>query len=171
MTVKWLNMLITGSLRSPGEMDQPQHELSPEYRGLWPDFDGVPWFPALGDGACDNLGSGCISPDRFSLSVGTTGAMRVVIDSAAVEIPPGLWCYRVDRKRLVMGGALSNGGSVFAWMKRTLILPKDIEARLENSPPGGHGLTFLPFFSGERSPYWRSDLRAAVTGLTRHRAV
>ncbi len=155
-----------GQLAAPADMDQPQNELTPEYRALWPDFDGVPWFPALGDGACDNLGSGCISPDRFSLSVGTTGAMRVVIDSPAVEIPPGLWCYHVDRKRFVMGGALSNGGNVFAWMKRTLILPKDLEARLESSLPGEHGLTFLPFFSGERSPYWRSDLRAAITGIS-----
>ena len=153
-------------LASPAEMDQPQHELMPEYRRLWPAFDGVPWFPALGDGACDNLGSGCISPDRFSLMVGTTGAMRVVIDAPNIEIPRGLWCYRVDRRRLVLGGALSNGGNVFAWMKHTLSLPKDIEARLEGSQAGAHGLTFLPFFSGERSPYWRSDLRAAITGLS-----
>jgi len=77
-----------------------------------------------------------------------------------------LWCYRVDRKRFVTGGALSNGGDVFAWMKRTLALPKDLEAKLEASAPGGHGLTLLPFFSGERSPYWRADLRGVIAGLT-----
>jgi len=32
--------------------------------------------------------------------------------------------------------------------------------------PGTHGLTMLPFFSGERTPYWRADLRAAITGLS-----
>ncbi len=66
-----------------------------------------------------------------------------------------------------MGGALSNGGDVFAWMKRTLALPKDVEARLGSiATPGGHGLTLLPFFSGERSPYWRADLRGVIAGLT-----
>jgi len=153
-------------LAAPEEMDQPACDLLPEYRARWPAFSGVPWFPALGDGACDNLGSGCIAPDRLALMVGTTGAMRVVFESPRAAIPDGLWCYRVDRKRFVMGGALSNGGEVFAWMKRTLALPKDLEARLESSAPGGHGLTVLPFFSGERSPYWRADLRAAIAGMS-----
>lgn len=153
-------------LAKPEEMDQPEQDLAGEYRGMWPAFAGAPWFPALGDGACDNLGSGCIAKDRFALMVGTTGAMRTVIEAPKIEIPPGLFCYRVDRQRFVMGGALSNGGDVFAWMKKTLVLPKDIEARLEAGAPGGHGLTMLPFFSAERSPYWRSDLRAAVTGMS-----
>ena len=51
-------------------------------------------------------------------------------------------------------------------MKRSLALPKDVEARLETALPGTHGLTLLPFFSGERTPYWRADLRASVTGLS-----
>lgn len=153
-------------LPDPAGFDQPARDLLPEFARLWPSFNNVPWFPALGDGACDNLGSGCITPDRFSLMVGTTGAMRVVLEADHVDIPDGLWCYRVDKKRFVIGGALSNGGDVFAWMKRTLVLPKDLEARLDSADPGTHGLTMLPFFSGERSPYWRSDLRAAITGLS-----
>jgi len=153
-------------LPDPAAFDQPARALLPEFRAMWPSFEGIPWFPALGDGACDNLGSGCITPDRCSLMVGTTGAMRVVIEADRVEIPQGLWCYRVDKKRFILGGAVSSGGEVFAWMKRTLALPKDLEARLEAAEPGTHGLTLLPFFSGARSPYWRSDLRAAITGLS-----
>jgi gluconokinase len=56
------------------QMDQPLTELRAEYRERWPQFDGMPWFPALGDGACDNIGSGCITPERFALMVGTSGA-------------------------------------------------------------------------------------------------
>jgi gluconokinase len=153
-------------LVAPECMDQPAHELAPEYRRMWPAFEGIPWFPLLGDGACNNLGSGCISPDRFSLMLGTTGAMRAVIESPRADIPPDLWCYRADRKRFVMGGALSNGGEVVAWMKRTLALPKDLHARLDAALPGQHGLTLLPYFSGERTPHWRADLRAAITGLS-----
>jgi gluconokinase len=66
----------------------------------------------------------------------------------------------------VLGGALSNGGEVFAWAKRTLQMPKDLESRLETAMPGTHMLTVLPFFSGERTPYWRADLRAAITGMS-----
>ncbi len=78
----------------------------------------------------------------------------------------GLWCYRLDPGRALLGGALSNGGEVYAWLKRTLALPKDTEARLEAAEPGGHGLTVLPFFAGERSPYWRADLRGVIAGLS-----
>jgi gluconokinase len=153
-------------LADPASLDQSENELRPEYRALWPEFAKARWFPALGDGACNNLGSGCVSTDRAALMVGTTGAMRLVSDSPHLKVSPGLWRYRVDQSRFVTGGALSNGGDVYAWMKRTLALPKDIEARLEHAAPGSHGLTMLPFFSGERTPYWRADLRASITGLS-----
>ena len=150
-----------------GEMDLPQTRLLEPYCSLWPAFDGIPWFPALGDGACDNIGSGCLTRDVFSLMVGTSGAMRAVIDAPTVVIPDGLWCYRVDRSRYVLGGATSNGGEVHAWMERVLALPPApvLEMELRGMQPGAHGLLLLPFFAGERSPYWRADLRAAITGL------
>jgi gluconokinase len=149
-------------------MDQPCSALRPEYRGLWPRLDRIPWYPALGDGACDNLGSGCIAPDRFSLMVGTSGAMRAVVEAPSIEIPAGLWCYRVDRRRFVLGGALSDGGAVYAWMRRTLVLgpEEEVEAQLAGMAPGAHGLTMLPLFAGERSTKWRADARAAIAGMS-----
>jgi gluconokinase len=153
-------------LPDPAALDQSETQLRPEYRSLWPEFAKARWFPALGDGACNNLGSGCVSTNRASLMVGTTGAMRLVSGQPLAKVAPGLWRYRVDKTRFVTGGALSNGGDVYAWMKRNLALPKDVEARLETAAPGTHGLTMLPFFSGERTPYWRADLRASITGLS-----
>ena len=152
------------------QMDQPMTGLGGEYGRMWPQFLGMPWFPALGDGACDNIGSGCITPDRFALMVGTSGAMRAVCESESLRIPPGLFCYRVDRKRFVLGGALSNGGEVYAWMKHRLALPPEekIESQLAAMAPGSHGLTVLPLFAGERSTKWRADARAAITGMSIH---
>lgn len=157
-----------GQLSPVDEMDQPASELRAEYRSQWPELNGIPWFPALGDGACNNIGSGCIAPDRYALMVGTSGAMRAVIEEPRTEIPEGLWCYRVDRRRFVLGGALSNGGEVYAWMKRALILPSDaeIESRLAGMTPGSHGLTVVPLFAGERSTKWRADARAAIAGMS-----
>ncbi len=154
-------------LADPQEMDHAQTGLTGAWKRKWPLFDGIPWYPALGDGACNNIGSGCTSVDSFALMVGTSGAMRAVVASDRVTIPAGLWCYRVDRQRFVLGGALSNGGDVYAWMRRTLALPdgEEIERALRKARPGAHELEVLPFFSGERSPYWRADLRAAITGM------
>lgn len=134
-------------------------------------LQGVPWFPTIGDGAANNVGAGCVTADRFALMVGTTGAMRNVIDAGSVAITWGLWCYRIDRRRFVLGGALSDGGKVFEWMTERLAqLPKGraLEAELAGMTPGEHGLTFLPLFAGERSPNWNASARAAIAGIGLH---
>ena len=149
-------------------MDQPCTGLKAPYKHDWPELEGIPWYPALGDGACDNIGSGCTTMRRWALMVGTSGAMRATVQSERIEIPAGLFCYRIDRKRFVTGGALSNGGQVYAWMKRALKLPDDaeIEKQLSAMAPGLHGLTILPLFAGERSTEWRTNVRGAITGLS-----
>jgi gluconokinase len=128
----------------------------------------VPWVPAVGDGAASNVGSGCISPERVALMVGTSGAMRALFEVEQIDPPDGLWCYRVDRRRPIVGGALSNGGNLFAWMRETLRLPEGeaLEAQLAAMEPDAHGLTVLPFLAGERAVGWRADARAAFVGLS-----
>ncbi len=147
-------------------LDEPRRSLRPEFAARWPLFNGIPWYPAYGDGACNSIGSGCTSPQRFALMVGTSGAMRVVVKQSNVSIPAGIWCYRVNRERFILGGAISNGGEVFRWATRTLQLPPEAEAQIAERHPGSHGLTMLPYFAGERSPYWRPELRATIAGMS-----
>lgn len=72
-------------------------------------------------------------------------------DAAAVDatllfrVPKGLWCYRLDRRRVVLGGALTDGGSVFEWLRGALGLSpgEDLGAvmrEVEAMPPNSHGL-------------------------------
>jgi gluconokinase len=133
-----------------------------------PKLSEVPWIPPIGDGAASNVGSGCVSPDRVALMVGTSGAMRALVDGEAVTPPPGLWEYRVDAARTLVGGALSNGGNLVAWLAGTLRLPdlREVEREVATMAPDGHGLTLLPFLAGERSVGWRADARAAIVGLS-----
>src|SRR3712207_2001315 len=56
--------------------DEPLVGLRDEWARKWPALREVPWFPAEGDGACSNVGSGCTRSDRLALMVGTSGAMR-----------------------------------------------------------------------------------------------
>ncbi len=141
--------------------------LSRPYAERWPALRDVPWFPALGDGAAANVGSGCVGHHRIALTVGTTAALRV-IEPEVPEVPTGLWCYRVDRRRALLGGATSEGGNVYAWLSHTLRLgePAAVEAALAALPPAEHGLSVLPFLAGERSPGWAGDARATIHGLT-----
>eukprot|EP00752_Nemacystus_decipiens_P010274 g9156.t1 len=92
--------------------------------------------------------------------------------AAPFRVPRGLWCYRLDRRRVVLGGALTDGGSVFEWLRGTLGLApgEDTDAvmrEVEGMPPNGHGLVILPFFSGERSPGYKDDATACILGLRR----
>ena len=152
------------------DVDEPVRGLKDAYAARWPVLAGVPWHPAIGDGACNNIGSGCVDADRIALMVGTSGAMRVMKRADAFTIPEGLWCYRSDRRRILMGGALSNGGNVYGWMRSTLRLGdvQSVEEELSRMAPDSHGLTVLPFWAGERSPGWHDSARAAITGMTLH---
>jgi gluconokinase len=150
------------------DLDQPYRGLRSEYATRWPGLGRLPWFPALGDGACSNVGAGCTTADRAALMVGTSGAMRVCLAAEEVVIPDGLWCYRVDGRRLLVGGSLSNGGSVYAWLTERLDLPprERVEEALQAMEPDTHGLTMLPFLAGERSLGWVAGARAAIVGLS-----
>jgi gluconokinase len=138
--------------------------VEPERLPTVSDEPAGPWFPPLGDGACSNVGVGCTTVARAALTIGTSGALRVLYETDAPRPRDGLFLYRLDGSRVVEGGAVSDGGNLFAWLKRTLLLeqPVDLAAR----EPDAHGLTVLPLLGGERSPGWRVDARGAVAGLT-----
>ena len=150
------------------ELDDPAPPLRAEYAARWPSLGSARWLPAAGDGACANVGSGCLTADRVAVSLGTSGAVRVLWPTERVAVPAGLWCYRLDRRRVVLGGAVSNGGNVYDWLRRTLRLPpaRELEAALAAREPDAHGLTVLPFLAGERSPRWPAAARGTVSGLT-----
>jgi gluconokinase len=133
-------------------------ELTPE---RLPELSDEPFL--LGDGAASNLGAGCTTADRAALMIGTSGAYRVLFEADDAEVRPGLFLYRLDRRRFVAGGALSDGGNLWEWLARTLRLP---EARdVSERPPGAGGIVFLPLLGGERSPGWNPRPRGAVAGL------
>lgn len=149
------------------DINEPLQGLVGPYATRWPALYSVPWVPAVGDGAAANIGSGCTDHRRIALTIGTTGALRV-IQPDIPEVPQGLWCYRVDRRHALLGGATSEGGNVYAWARRTQRLPgvAETEAALMAVAPDSHGLTVLPFFAGERSPDWAGNVQATIHGIT-----
>ena len=155
-------------LSSLGEWDEAPPQLLPDLHERWPALVGVPWFLPLGDGVLANIGAGCLKPAWFCATIGTSSALRVILERKKLTVPWGAWVYRLDRQRFVLGGALSEGGNVVRWMTSGLgnKHKKKLEAAASTLPPDGHGLTVLPFWAGERSPNWRGDARAAITGLS-----
>jgi gluconokinase len=163
--------ITTSKLPEIATPDRRLPKLTSTSAALWPQLNAARLFPAVGDGAANSIGSGCHATDRVSLMIGTSGAMRVSFKGEPpVQIPPELWSYRASRERVVVGGALSDGGGLYSWIKETLLFdrfPNEIESELELLEPDGHGLTILPFWSGERSTGWNPNARGTIVGLSK----
>jgi gluconokinase len=145
--------------------------LRADFANRWPALANARWFPALGDGACANVGSGATGPSRIALTVGTSAAVRMVLPRPPDQVwtvPEGLWAYRLDRERAVLGGALSNGGNLLRWIWDTTGTDRDDATTKAAAAlaPDSTGLTFLPFLAGERSPGWHDDASGVIAGLT-----
>lgn len=150
------------------DFDTPAIGLLPDYAGRWPALSDIPWYPALGDGVCANVGGGATSPARLALTLGTSGAMRMVTTDVHLKLPDRLWMYLLDRTHGVLGGALSNGGNLTAWLRDLLGHDHTTEVwqRASRMAPDSHGLTMLPFVAGERAPSWNAHAHGVIAGLT-----
>lgn len=163
----WLDRLgmSEANLTPLADTNQTLSGLTPDYAEKWPSLARTPFYLPIGDGAAANLGSGAINKNYAALSVGSTSALRYVTDHAMPTIPEGLWGYHVTANQHLIGGATTEGGTVFAWAKETLALSDSNIRTLDSREPDQHGLTILPLFAGERSPGWRGQATATIHGL------
>ncbi len=173
-TLRWEGDLATRSGIRPEQLCPLSEEplvLSESTRKRFPALADARWWPAVGDGAASNLGSGATQPGRAAINVGTSAAFRVMNHGGPPRSPLGLFCYRVDARRYVVGGAVSNAGNLRAWCRRELRLPANettLDHALAARPGPVTSLVTLPFWSAERAPSWREDLSGIVQGLTQN---
>ncbi len=123
---------------------------------------GLPVVVGAGDGPLGNLGTGAMEPGKAGLSIGTSGAVRMVIRAPAVV--SGLFCYALTSDVWVAGGAVSNGGLVQRWLTETYAAGcDDAEAcrRAEAIAPGSDGLLMIPYLVAERASLWDAEIRGA----------
>ena len=141
--------------------------LASGFASKWPALGDVPFCLAVGDGAAANVGEACSAPGATALTVGTTGAVRAGVSIPLDNVPRGLSVYNLSSNRILLGGAVTDAGGLFAWMRNTLDVPDPttLETELSALSPDGHGLTVLPFLRGERSPGWLDNATGAVIGL------
>ncbi len=167
-TLAWEGALLDRCRLTPGHLnDLSEAPVACSRRRAFPALAAARWYPALGDGAARNLGSGATVPGLDAINVGTSAALRVMRAGPVRAFPFGLFCYRVDAERHLIGGAVSNAGNLRAWCIRELRLDDaQVEPQLAARPLPRHGLTVLPFWSAERAPTWDEDRRGRIDGLT-----
>ncbi|ASA26570.1 gluconokinase [Paenibacillus donghaensis] len=142
-------------------------------------LESTPCVVGASDGVLSNLGVGAIRPGVIAATIGTSGAIRTVVDRPITDPKGRIFCYALTDKHWVIGGPVNNGGMLFRWVrdelaasevetaKRLGIDPYEVLTRIaEQVPPGSGGLLFHPYLSGERAPLWNPDARGSFFGLT-----
>ncbi|HEX2033198.1 MAG TPA: gluconokinase [Chloroflexota bacterium] len=126
-----------------------------------------------GDGVLQTIGTGCVAPGQLVAMVATSGAMRAVVEQPRTDRQARTWCYYLADGRWVAGAAINNAGLVYAWLRDQLQGAAGTELELEtlnewaaSVPAGSHGLLFLPYLAGERSPNWNANARGLLFGLS-----
>lgn len=141
--------------------------------------EDVPFIFGASDGVLSNLGVNAIDPGVVAVTIGTSGAVRVVVDKPVVDPRGRLFCYALTKDKWVVGGPVNNGGIVFRWVRDQLFAPEKITAEqmqvssydiltqiAEKIPAGSDGLLFHPYLGGERAPIWDANARGSFFGLT-----
>ncbi|NLB20360.1 MAG: gluconokinase [Clostridium sp.] len=128
----------------------------------------IPIVIGATDGCLASLGSHGTKKNTGVVTIGTSGAVRVISDTPLIDREARTFTYILDKEHYVSESATNNGGVVYEWMKELVGDSDDLDLSLSKSQPGAKGLIFLPYITGERAPYYNSKLRGSFLGLSIH---
>ena len=145
--------------------------LNKQYVDLFALKNSVPFIIGSSDGCLANIGSGVFKENEATLTIGTSGAVRITLHEPLLGENPVLFCYPVLRNLYVKGGAVNNGGNTLQWYVKSFSInadASDYEELIEKTKSvdaGADGLIFLPYLQGERAPIWNASARGVFFGI------
>jgi len=141
----------------------------------------TPFIVGANDGVLSNLGVDAIGAGEMAITIGTSGAMRTVVERPVTDPDGRTFCYALTERHWAIGGPVNNGGIILRWMRDKLchaecetaqhrqIDAYELLTRMaEQVRPGAEGLLFHPYLTGERAPFWDANLRGSFFGLGMH---
>jgi glycerol kinase len=175
-TLSW-NPDIAAEIGVPLSMLPEIRSSSEEYgrvreRGV---LAGVPISGILGDQQAATFGQACLSPGEAKNTYGTGNFVLLNTGTEQVMSKNGLLttvCYKIGSQDTVyaLEGSIAVTGSLVQWIRDNLGMigsAPEIEDLARTVEDNG-GAYFVPAFSGLFAPYWRSDARGGIVGLTRY---
>lgn len=135
--------------------------------------DSVPFIIGGSDGSLAHIGSNAVNARDVSLTIGTSGAVRMLVQHPVADEHERFFNYIVTDNLYVAGGPLNSGGNVVHWFNKNMTGAGDDSAsayaaffaQAANVPAGGGGLIFLPYIYGERAPVWDAQARGLFFGI------
>ncbi len=166
---------ILGELRIPRAMLPEIRPSSQVYGYAKGELEGVPIAGDLGDQQAALFGQACYSPGEAKNTYGTGCFMLMNTGTQPVPSQAGLLTtlgYKIGSQPAVycLEGSIAIAGALVQWLRDNLKLieqSSDIESLARTVQDNG-GVYFVPAFSGLFAPYWRSDARGVIVGLTRY---
>lgn len=129
----------------------------------------VPVLTGVYDGGAVGIGLGAMQSGIAVSNVGTSGMMRALFSSAALDPTPAMrtQAYVLMPGGYFIGAALNNAALTLRWLKERVFGRdyQELTAALETTPPGADGLLFLPYLSGEREWKRGETMSAGFFGL------
>lgn len=130
------------------------------------------------DGCLANLGSNAVKPGDAAVTIGTSGAIRIIANKPKDDENERIFNYILTEDHFVLGGPVNNGGIIFRWFRDNF---SQIElaqaeasgvdtyelltAEASKVPAGANGLIFLPYLLGERAPHWDANSKGVFFGI------
>jgi gluconokinase len=133
----------------------------------------TPFIIGASDGCLANLGSNAIQPGEMSVTIGTSGAVRMTTTQPAYDPQQRIFNYILRDDLYVSGGAINNGVVLLKWyseyfLQKPFTSAGDLAAFVQQAavaPAGADGLIFLPYILGERAPVWDASARGVFLGI------
>ncbi len=137
-------------------------------------YGGIPLSGALGDQQAAMFGQVCFAPGEAKNTYGTGNFLLLNTGTELVRSKNGLLttvCYQFgsDAPVYALEGSIAVTGSAVQWLRDQLGIiggASEVETLARQVEDNG-GIYFVPAFSGLFAPYWRSDARGAIVGLSR----
>jgi glycerol kinase len=172
-TLNW-DVTILNELGIPSSMLPKIMDSSMLYGYTQVDDIQIPIAGILGDQQAALFGQTCFDPGEAKNTYGTGCFMLMNTGEQPVVSKSGLLTtlgYKLHQQKAVycLEGSIAIAGALVQWMRDNLKIiesSSDIEYLARTVEDNG-GIYFVPAFSGLFAPYWRSDARGAVVGLTR----
>ena len=149
-------------LSKPVNTTHTRNDLVPSIAGMLGLKTKIQFIAGASDGCCANLGSYADGPGIASLTIGTSGAVRITSPRPVYNYQAMVFNYLLNPKTFVCGGAVNNGGIILNWLVKSFLdnkLPghsdyEKVFEQVSTIPAGSEGLLFLPYLYGERAPLW-----------------
>ncbi|GGH02520.1 gluconate kinase [Parapedobacter pyrenivorans] len=136
----------------------------------------TPFIVGGSDGCLANLGAHAVGAGEATVSIGTSGAIRMMSNHPVTDQQARTFCYALTDNLFVLGGAVNSGGVALRWYGENFGpagVPQATAFELlandaSTVPAGAEGLVFLPYLAGERAPHWNAKAKGMFFGVQMH---